>query len=122
MAASGSGDPAEEARQLARYAFLAMAGAAAALLTALGGGLLILLSGIAGLAATAVGVWWFLAHRGPLRVSGALLAVAAPLTTLGLYVVGGVWVNALVALGLWGLALSCARSALRPLRRRSGPR
>ncbi|CAM5448025.1 NAD(+)/NADH kinase [Streptomyces tanashiensis] len=113
MAASGSGDPAEEARQLARYAFLAMAGAAAALLTALGGGLLILLSGIAGLAATAVGVWWFLAHRGPLRVSGALLAVAAPLTTLGLYVVGGVWVNALVALGLWGLALSCARSALR---------
>ncbi|MFF7775490.1 diacylglycerol/lipid kinase family protein [Streptomyces tanashiensis] len=90
-----------------------MAGAAAALLTALGGGLLILLSGIAGLAATAVGVWWFLAHRGPLRVSGALLAVAAPLTTLGLYVVGGVWVNALVALGLWGLALSCARAALR---------
>ncbi|WP_369149415.1 diacylglycerol kinase family protein [Streptomyces sp. R44] len=75
--------------------------------------MLILLSGIVGFAATAAGVWWFLAHRGPVRVFGALLAVAAPLVTLGLYVAGGVWVNALVALGLWGVALSCARAALR---------
>ncbi|MFI8765776.1 diacylglycerol/lipid kinase family protein [Streptomyces sp. NPDC053792] len=113
MAASGSGDPAGEAQRLARYALFAMAGAGAALLTALGGGVLILLSGLLGLAASAVGVWWLLAHRGPLRVLGASLAVGAPLVTLGLYVVGGVWVNALVALGLWGVALSCARAALR---------
>ncbi|MER7952950.1 diacylglycerol kinase family protein [Streptomyces sp. NPDC096079] len=113
MAASGTGDPAGEARQLARYALLATGGAAAALLTALGSGLLILLSGVLGFAATAAGVWWFLAHRGPVRVLGALLAVAAPLVTLGLYVAGGVWVNALVALGLWAVALSCARAALR---------
>ncbi|MGW1512790.1 diacylglycerol/lipid kinase family protein [Streptomyces sp. NPDC002394] len=90
-----------------------MGGAAAALLAALGSGLVILLSGVLGLAATAVGVWWFLAHRGPLRVSGAVLAVAAPLMTLVLYVAWGVWVNAFVALGLWGVALSCARAALR---------
>ncbi|MER5205058.1 diacylglycerol kinase family protein [Streptomyces sp. NPDC002825] len=75
--------------------------------------MLILLSGIVGFAATAAGVWWFLAHRGPVRVFGGLLAVAAPLVTLGLYVAGGVWVNALVALGLWAAALSCARAALR---------
>ncbi|MFF0475415.1 diacylglycerol kinase family protein [Streptomyces sp. NPDC004284] len=90
-----------------------MGGAAVALLATLGSGLVILLSGVLGLAATAVGVWWFLAHRGPLRVSGALLAVAAPFTTLVLYVAWGVWVNAFVALGLWGVALSCARAALR---------
>ncbi|WP_179199875.1 diacylglycerol kinase family protein, partial [Streptomyces sp. NRRL B-24572] len=90
-----------------------MGGACAALLTALGSGMLILLSGVVGLAATAAGVWWFLAHRGPVRVFGAILAAAAPLTTLGLYVSWGVWVNALVALGLWGVALSCARAALR---------
>ncbi|MFF5283031.1 diacylglycerol kinase family protein [Streptomyces sp. 62] len=90
-----------------------MGGAGAALLTALGSGLLILLSGVVGLAATAAGVWWFLAHRGTLRMLGAALAVAAPLVTLSLYVAWGVWVNALVALGLWGLALSFARAALR---------
>ncbi|MGW4856038.1 diacylglycerol/lipid kinase family protein [Streptomyces sp. NPDC004288] len=113
MAASGTGDPAGEARRLARYALFATAGAAAALLTALGSGLLILLSGIVGFAATAAGVWWFLAHRGSVRLFGALLAVAAPIGTLWLYVVGGVWVNALVALALWAVALSCARAALR---------
>ncbi len=113
MTASGSGDPAGEAQRLARWALIAMAVAGAALLAALGSGPLVLLSGIVGLAASAVGVWWFLAHRGPLRLLGAVLAVAAPLVTLYLYVVGGVWVNALVALGLWGVALSCARSALR---------
>lgn len=121
MAASGTGDPAGEARQLARCALFATGGAAAALLTALGSGLLILLSGIVGFAATAAGVWWFLAHRGPVRVFGAVLAVAAPLATLGLYVAGGVWVNAFVALGLWGVALSCARPRC-AVRRRSGPR
>ncbi|MFE0702751.1 diacylglycerol/lipid kinase family protein [Streptomyces sp. NPDC058872] len=113
MSASGSGDPAGEARRLARWALLATGAAVAALLTALGGGMLILLSGVAGLAASAVGLWWFLAYRGPQRVAGALLAVAAPLVTLVLFVVGGVWGNALVALALWAVALYCARAALR---------
>ncbi|MFB7586773.1 diacylglycerol/lipid kinase family protein [Streptomyces sp. NPDC056169] len=113
VAASGSGDPAETARRLARCALAAAAAAVVALLTALTGGILILLTGLVGLAAAAMGVWWFLAHRGPVRVLGALLAVGAPIAVLVLYVVGGVWGNALVALAFWGVALGCARTALR---------
>ncbi|WP_314614579.1 diacylglycerol/lipid kinase family protein [Streptomyces stackebrandtii] len=113
MTASGPGEPTESARQLARWALAAAAGAVVALLTALTSGILILLTGIVGLVASAMGIWWFLAHRGPVRVFGAILAVGAPLAVLVLYVVGGVWGNALVALGLWGVALGCARTALR---------
>ncbi|WP_407696270.1 diacylglycerol/lipid kinase family protein [Streptomyces bikiniensis] len=114
VTASGTGDPAKTARRLARCALLAAVAAVVVLLTALGGGgVLILVSGLAGLALSAVGIWWFLAHRGPLRALGALLAVAAPAAVLTLYVVGGVWLNALGALALWGVALLCARSALR---------
>ncbi len=114
VAASGTAGPAKTARRLARCALLAAVSAVVVLLIALGGGgALILVGGLAGLALSAVGIWWFLAHRGPLRALGALLAVAAPATVLTLYVVGGVWVNALVALALWGVALLCARSALR---------
>ncbi|MFC7791671.1 diacylglycerol/lipid kinase family protein [Streptomyces cinereoruber] len=114
VTASGTGGPAKTARRLARCALLAAVAAVVVLLTALGGGgVLILVSGLAGLALSAVGIWWFLAHRGPLRLLGALLAVAAPAAVLTLYVVGGVWLNALVALALWGVALFCSRSALR---------
>ncbi|MFI9746377.1 diacylglycerol/lipid kinase family protein [Streptomyces sp. NPDC052494] len=113
MTASGPGEPTESARQLARWALAAAAGAVVALLTALTSGILILLTGIVGLVASAMGIWWFLAHRGPVRVFGAILAVGAPLAVLVLYVVGGVWGNALVALGLWGVSLGCARTALR---------
>ncbi|MGW0122372.1 diacylglycerol/lipid kinase family protein [Streptomyces sp. NPDC003327] len=98
---------------LARGALLAAAAAVGVLLSAVGSGVLVLLTGLVGLAAAAVGLWWFLAHRGALRVLGALLAVGAPCAVLALYVVGGVWLVALVALGLWGVALGCARSALR---------
>ncbi|MFD3663300.1 diacylglycerol/lipid kinase family protein [Streptomyces sp. NPDC058659] len=113
MTESGSGDPARSARRLARCALLAAAGAVVAIVTALTGGVLILLTGLVGLVASAMGLWWFFAHRGPLRVLGGLLAVAAPIAVLVLYVVGGVWGNALVALALWGTALGCARTALR---------
>ncbi|CAM5552266.1 diacylglycerol/lipid kinase family protein [Streptomyces narbonensis] len=113
VTASGSGDPAAAARRLARCALAAAGAAILALLTALTGGLLILLGGIVGLAAAAMGVWWFLAHRGLPRVAGAVVAVGAPIGVLVLFVVGGVWVNALVALALWGVALGCARTALR---------
>ncbi|MFC8171381.1 diacylglycerol/lipid kinase family protein [Streptomyces sp. NPDC057242] len=114
VTASGTGGPTKAARRLARCALFVAVAAVLVLLTALGGGgALILVSGLAGLALSAVGIWWFLAHRGPLRALGALLAVAAPAAVLTLYVVGGVWLNALVALALWGVALFCARSALR---------
>ncbi|MFE7553800.1 diacylglycerol/lipid kinase family protein [Streptomyces gardneri] len=113
VTASGSGDPAGAARRLARCALAAAAAAIVALLTALTGGLLILLAGLVGFAAAAMGLWWFLAHRGLPRVAGAVVAVGAPIGVLVLFIVGGVWGNALVALALWGVALGCARTALR---------
>ncbi|WP_328943512.1 diacylglycerol kinase family protein [Streptomyces sp. NBC_00250] len=117
MTVNGSGDPMGEARTLARWALGAAAATVLLLLTGLGaGGLLVLVSALLGLACSAVGIWWFLAHRGPLRVLGALLAVAAPLLVLVLYVVWGLWLTALTAVGLWSVALLCARAALRRLR------
>ncbi|MEU3609370.1 diacylglycerol kinase family protein [Streptomyces sp. NPDC035033] len=102
------------ARGLARVALLAAVGAVVVLLLALGGGgLLALFSGLAGLAAAAVGLWWFVAHRGAVRVLGAVLLVGAPVGVLVLYVVAGLWLFALMSLGLWGGALACARAALR---------
>ncbi|MEV6329074.1 diacylglycerol kinase family protein [Streptomyces sp. NPDC051909] len=76
------------------------------------GGVLIILSGLAGLALSAAGVWWFLAHRGPVRFLGALLAAGTPVGVMFLYVAGGLWPSALTALALWGVALFCARRAL----------
>ncbi|MER8234863.1 diacylglycerol kinase family protein [Streptomyces sp. NPDC094049] len=121
MTENGSGDPVGEARLLARCALGAAAASAVVLLTGLGaGGLLILFSGLVGLACSAVGLWWFLAHRGTLRVLGALLAVGAPLAVLSLYVVGGLWLIALVALVLWAGAALCGRASLRRLRTARG--
>ncbi|WP_311775910.1 diacylglycerol kinase family protein [Streptomyces lateritius] len=106
-----------QARLLARWALAAAAATVVLLLTGLGaGGLLILFSGLVGIACSAVGIWWFLAHRGAVRFLGALLAVGAPLAVLSLYIIGGLWLTALLALGLWGVALLCGRGALRRLR------
>ncbi|MER5965200.1 diacylglycerol kinase family protein [Streptomyces sp. NPDC002057] len=117
MTVNGTGDPAGEARRLARWSLVAVAAAVLLLLTGIGaGGVLILVSGLVGIACSAMGIWWFLAHRGALRVLGALLVVGAPLAVLSLYIVAGVWLNALLALGLWGTALFCARAALRRVR------
>ncbi|MFD3568313.1 diacylglycerol/lipid kinase family protein [Streptomyces sp. NPDC058667] len=121
MTENGSRDPIGQARLLARWALVAAAATVVLLLTGLGaGGLLILFSGLVGIACSAVGIWWFLAHRGPLRLLGGLLAVGAPLTVLSLYIVGGLWLTALLALGLWAVALLCARAALRRLRDLNG--
>ncbi|GGY71907.1 hypothetical protein GCM10010363_61560 [Streptomyces omiyaensis] len=111
---AGAARSAGTARDLARWALGAAGGAVLVLLLALsGGGLLVLVSGLVGLAAGAVGLWWAVAHRGPLRVLGAVLVVGAPIGVLVLYVVGGLWLFALAALALWSVALGCAREALR---------
>ncbi|MFD5326011.1 diacylglycerol/lipid kinase family protein [Streptomyces sp. NPDC127092] len=105
-------------RLFARCALLAAALAVVSLFVPFGsGGLLIVASGLAGLALCAAGVWWFLAHRGPVRLLGALLAAATPVAVLLLYVDRGLWRSALTSLLLWGGALFCARSALRHPRR-----
>lgn len=110
-------------RLRARLALLAAAAALAALLATLGsGGLLIPLAGVLGLAVSAAGAWVVVAHRGPLRLLGAVLALGAPLAVLVLLTVTGLWLPALVAVALWSAAAVCGRSALRRVRRTSGMR
>ncbi|MFJ3904872.1 diacylglycerol/lipid kinase family protein [Streptomyces sp. NPDC090025] len=100
-------------RLLARCAVLAAAAAVVSLFVPFGsGGLLVVGSGLVGLALAAAGVWWFLAHRGPVRLLGALLAVGTPVAVLVLYVDSGLWPAALTALAFWVVSLSCARRAL----------
>ncbi|MDT0454348.1 diacylglycerol kinase family protein [Streptomyces sp. DSM 41527] len=69
-------------------------------------------AGAAGLAVTAAGVWWVLAHRGVVRALALVLVVAAPLAVLVLYVAAGLLWVVLVSLGLWALAVSAGRAAL----------
>ncbi|MEU7118434.1 diacylglycerol/lipid kinase family protein [Streptomyces zaomyceticus] len=115
---TGTGPPAA-ARLLARLAVLAAIGSVAVVVLAVGeGGLEVLLAGFLGLVVCAAGVWWFVAHRGAVRFLGALLAIAAPVGVVVLFVHDGLWLTALVLVLCWGVALACARSALRKARPR----
>ncbi|MFB7591076.1 diacylglycerol/lipid kinase family protein [Streptomyces sp. NPDC056169] len=102
------------ARLLARLAVLAAIGSLVALVLAVGeGGLEVIGAGLLGVVLCAVGVWWFVAHRGAVRLLGAVLAVAAPVGVLVLFAYDGLWLTALVLALCWGVALACARAALR---------
>lgn len=102
------------ARLPARLAVLAAVGSVVVLLLQLGeGGLVVVGAGLLGLVVCAVGVWWFVAHRGVVRLIGALLAVAAPVAVLVLLAHDGLWLTALVLFLCWSAALACARAALR---------
>jgi diacylglycerol kinase family enzyme len=105
------------ARLLARLAVLAAIGAVVVLVLALGeGGLLVVGAGFLGLVVCAAGAWWFVAHRGPVRLIGAVLAVAAPVAVGVLLAYDGLWVTALVLALCWSAAPACARAALRRAR------
>ncbi|HET9655654.1 MAG TPA: hypothetical protein VFP72_09895, partial [Kineosporiaceae bacterium] len=69
------------ARGLAGLALVLVLAAVVVPLAAAGvrGSLALLLVGGAGLLAVPVAAWWFLTHRGVLRVLAGVLAVAAPL-------------------------------------------
>ncbi|MFJ1704988.1 diacylglycerol/lipid kinase family protein [Kitasatospora sp. NPDC088346] len=109
------------ARLLARLALACLLGAVAVLVATSGpGGLLVLVVGVAGLAAAAAGTWWALAHRGAVRVGGTLLAVGAPVAVLVVYARAGLWPAALAGLALWAVAVLCARAALGKVRRPRG--
>src|SRR4051812_27240554 len=92
-------------RWLARLAFLY--GAAAAVVLLIGAGFRsfgLVLLGAAGLFVCAAGIWEFLVSRSRLRSALALVAVAAPLVVLIIYVwVGLLWV-VLVTLALMALS------------------
>src|SRR5918999_2979780 len=101
-------------RWLAR---LALAAAAAAVLVAplvagLRQSVALVLVGLAGLALTAAGAWWALAHRGPVRWLAAALAVAAPLTVLLLFTSARLTWVVLMALALLAVAAATGRAAL----------
>ncbi|MEU8786665.1 diacylglycerol kinase family protein [Streptomyces sp. NPDC048637] len=68
--------------------------------------------GLAGLAATAAGLWWVLAHTGAIRVLAFILATATPVVVLVLYAVAGLLWVVLVSLALWTLAVFTGRTAL----------
>ena len=80
------------------------------------GGLLIVWAGLLGLVVCVAGVWWFVAHRGLARLLGLVLAVLAPAAVLALFTWEGLWLQALIACLCWGVALTCARAALRRTR------
>ncbi|MFF7813971.1 diacylglycerol/lipid kinase family protein [Streptomyces sp. NPDC007945] len=102
------------ARLLARLALLAVVGSLAVLVLAVGeGGLLVVGAGLLGLVLCAAGIWWFLAHRGPLRLFGALLVLLAPAGIVVLFAYQGVWLTALGLCLCWALTVLCARAALR---------
>jgi diacylglycerol kinase family enzyme len=101
------------ARWLARLAFAAAAAAVGVLLAFTGrGGVLALTAGIGGLAASLAGTWWLVAHRGPARWFGGVLAVAAPIAMVAVYAhLRLCWVAGLSAL-LWFGAVWAGRAAL----------
>ncbi|GFE26974.1 MULTISPECIES: diacylglycerol/lipid kinase family protein [Streptomyces] len=77
--------------------------------------------GLAGLAATAAGLWWVLARTGVIRVLAFLLATATPVVVLVLYAVAGLLWVVLVSLALWTLAVFTGRTALVPQKTEPAP-
>ncbi|MFF3807004.1 diacylglycerol/lipid kinase family protein [Streptomyces sp. NPDC002032] len=116
----GGGAP---GRWAARAAVLAAAGVVAALVFAGGGGgFAVVALTFAALVACAAGVWWFLAHRGPVRALGAVVAVASPSGALALLTVSGMWQWALMMGVCWAAMVGAAREALRRSRPTRPPR
>lgn len=112
--ANDNPDPPRSARIAAWLALVSAVAAVVILLVADGGrGLVILATGLVGLVATVVGVWWALAHRGAARWAGVVLGVGAPVAVIVFYTHWNLWSAAVGALLLCAATLWCARWALR---------
>jgi diacylglycerol kinase family enzyme len=111
-------DPAAR-RWLALAALLAAVAAPVVLLVGAGlrGVLGLLVLGAVGLALALVGAWWFLGHRGPVRWAGAVLAVAAPVAVLVVYILNDLLAVVAVTVALLVVAVAAGAAALV----RSGP-
>ena len=109
---NGSAPAGAGQRWLAR---LALVLALAAVLILLAGGARsvgVLSVGIVGLAATLAGAWWFLSNRGVVRWLAALIAVAAPITVVTVYIARGLLLEIVLVVVLAALAGAAARAAL----------
>ncbi|MEU5597547.1 diacylglycerol kinase family protein [Streptomyces sp. NPDC020298] len=105
----------------ARLALLALLGSVLVLLVTAGlRSLLWVLIAAGGVAVTAAGLWWALAHAGAVRAAGILLVVLVPLVGLALFAAYGMLWPACLSLGLWVLALATARIATTPADRAAG--
>src|SRR5215216_1266720 len=109
------GDATVTQRWLARLALVAAAAAVLVppLVAGLRQSLALVLVGLAGLALTAAAAWWALTNKGLVRALAVVLAVAAPLTVLVLYMRRGLLWVVLVAVGLMALAVVAGRAVLR---------
>jgi diacylglycerol kinase family enzyme len=99
---------------LARLAIVLALAAALVPLAAAGlrGSLLLILVGLAGVAAALAAAWWFLARRGLVRWLAAVVLIAAPVAVAVMYVRAELlWVVA-VTVALWAAALAAGRAAL----------
>jgi diacylglycerol kinase family enzyme len=102
------------ARGLAGLALVSGLAAVAVPLAAAGvrGSIALLLVGAAGLLTVPMATWWFLTHRGVLRVLAAVLVLAVPLVVMGLYIRAGLlWAVVLTAI-LWAAAVVVGRAAV----------
>ena len=102
-------------RWLARGAWAALVAAVVVIIADEGlTGLTLTVVALLGAAVVVVGGYWFIAKRGVLRWIGLVLALAAMVTVIVLYVRQGVVAVALVALVLLVVGGAAAHAALRP--------
>jgi diacylglycerol kinase family enzyme len=120
---SDAGEVTGRSRWLARLGLLIAALAAVLPLAAAGlrGGLGLVLLGVAGLAAAAAGAWWFLTHRGVVRVLAGALVVAAPVVLVVVFVRAGLLWVVVVDAGLWAAFAGVSRAAFAELATEHAP-
>jgi diacylglycerol kinase family enzyme len=117
VSSSPAGEASSRSRWLARLGLLLAAVATILPLAAAGlrGALGLVIVGVAGLAAAAAGVWWFLTHRGVARVLAGVLVVAAPVVLVVAFVRAGLLWVAVVDAALWAASGASARAAFSKL-------
>jgi len=114
---SRAGEASPRSRWLARLALLLAVVAAVLPLAAAGlrGAVGLVLVGGAALVAVAAGLWWFLTHRGVVRVLAGALVVLAPVVLVVSFVRAGLLWVVLVDVALWAASGASGRAAFSEL-------
>jgi diacylglycerol kinase family enzyme len=100
-------------RWLARLAIVATAAAVCVVVAAGTRGIAVLLVGVIAVCAVLAGGWWFIAHRGLVRLLGAALVVAVPVAAIALYLSKHLFWAAIALAVLVIIAAIAARAASR---------